>query len=641
MNYSNGQNPIRLRCLLLGLFLIPANNWWVFQLEGNWLAGFPTTISLFFNVMLFLAALAMVNGAIRRRWPGLSFNAAELVTIYSMLCMASAMGGLDMVLVLTPLLTHHSFGATSANNWAGLFDGKLPTHLLVTAPEAIEAFYEGGTTLYRAEHLLPWVKPVLLWTGFLTTLFFTTMCVNVLFLKQWTQKERLAFPIAELPLAMATRPGTLLLNRAFLIGAALAGALSMLNGLHHLYPDVPAIPVRAQDIDLTGLFRGMGHPWDAVGWFPVSYYPCVIGLSFLMPLDLMFSCWIFFLFWKAQRIAFAWLGVLPLLPNRFMEQEATGAYLGIVVGAVWIGREHLWNGLRSAWRSGQGKDDQPLSHRAACAGILFGFVALVLFASWAGLTPGLAALFFLLYLSISAGIARMRAACGPPTHDLHRAGPDEILTTTLGTQSLSGTSLGAMTLFFGFNRAYRGHPAAHSIEGFRLAEQTKGPQRIMFLAQLLGLFIGSLCAFWIFLHASYSNVTGAPNITSWRGQEGYGRLQRWIEHPVGPDTFAWLFYAFGFMVVLALPLLRAHLPGFPLHPIGFAVSSGWSMHLIWFPVLIGWACKRTVVRYGGRAGYQRALPFFLGLILGDYLVGGFWSLVSVISGKRGYVFWGG
>ncbi len=47
----------------------------------------------------------------------------------------------------------------------------------------------------------------------------------------------------------------------------------------------------------------------------------------------------------------------------------------------------------------------------------------------------------------------------------------------------------------------------------------------------------------------------------------------------------------------------------------------------------------AIIRYAGGAGYQTWMPFFLGLILGDYVVGGVWSLVSLITGEKMYAFW--
>jgi hypothetical protein len=484
---------------------------------------------------------------------------------------------------------------------------------------------------------------VLAWTGFLATLFITTVCINAVFIGAWTRKERLSFPIAELPLALATRPRTLCLNAPFLIGFSIAGGITLLNGFHFIWPDVPYIPVRFNELNLSYLFRGLGRPWDAVGWFPISWYPCVIGLSYLMPLELMFSCWFFFLFWKAQRVMVAWLGIEPALPKDFVYQQATGAYLAIAAGALWIGRRHIREVFREAWtgRRPVERREESVNPRVALLGAGLGFAGLVAFSLWAGLSLGLACIFMILYLAISLGISRMRATCGPPAHDLHFAGPDEILAATAGTSHMSGTSLGAMTAYFGFNRAYRGHPAAHSIEGFRLAQQTGGSQRIMLVAQAAALLLGTFCAFWVFLHVSYGSQTGAPRITFWRGQEGYGRLARWIDHPTQANPLAWLFYAIGFAVVSLLPILKLHWPGLPFHPIGYAISASWSMHLVWFPILIGWCCKGGITRFAGTAGYRRFMPFFMGLILGDYLVGGLWCLAGIITGKAMYVFWGG
>ncbi|MDP7253927.1 MAG: hypothetical protein QGF00_30275 [Planctomycetota bacterium] len=635
-------NPIRIRCILLGLLLIPLNAYWVFQIEGFWLAGWPTTISLFFNVVLILMAVTLLNAALRNIAPAYTLNAAELVTLYAMLCMSSAVTGLDFVMVVLPLLAHHIHGATPENNWAELFDGKLPLHLLVTSKEAISNFYEGKSSFYLPENFQPWIAPVLIWTGFLTTLIFTTMCLNIIFLKEWTQKERLAFPIVELPLAIATRPKELCWNSRFLWGLLIAGSITMLNGLHSYDPELfPAIPIRAYDINLSSLFRGLGSPWNAVGWFPISWYPCVIGLSFLMPLDLMFSCWFFFLFWKFEQVIFASFGVTPMLPKDYITQQATGSYLAITAGAIWIGREHLKRVMDGVIHGhGEELGGTQLNYRLAALGSTLGFIALVGFGIWAGISPVLSIIYFVLYLGLAMGIARMRATCGPPAHDLHFAGPGQIFVNTIGSENLDGNSLGAFALFFGFNRAYRGHPTAHSVEGFRLAEQTRGPIRMMFIAQALAVMFGCLCAFWVFLHVSYEAQTGAPRITYSRGYEAYGiRLQKWLTAPAEVNPLSWIFYVGGFLAVALMPLLKLKFPGLPFHPIGLAVSSSWSMHLVWLPIFIGWFCKTTIVKYTGGSGYRRCLPFFMGLIVGDYIVGGLWTMATWMLEKRLYSFW--
>ena len=41
----------------------------------------------------------------------------------------------------------------------------------------------------------------------------------------------------------------------------------------------------------------------------------------------------------------------------------------------------------------------------------------------------------------------------------------------------------------------------------------------------------------------------------------------------------------------------------------------------------------------GLKGYRRAAPFFLGLILGEFVVGSLISLLGVLLGTPTYVFW--
>jgi len=80
--------------------------------------------------------------------------------------------------------------------------------------------------------------------------------------------------------------------------------------------------------------------------------------------------------------------------------------------------------------------------------------------------------------------------------------------------------------------------------------------------------------------------------------------------------------------------------GFPLHPLGYAISSSWAIHLVWVPMLIAWVLKGLTMRYGGLRAYRQFLPFFLGLILGDCVMGSLWALVGLALNMRTYNFFG-
>ena len=57
------------------------------------------------------------------------------------------------------------------------------------------------------------------------------------------------------------------------------------------------------------------------------------------------------------------------------------------------------------------------------------------------------------------------------------------------------------------------------------------------------------------------------------------------------------------------------------------------------PLLIGWAGKVLIMRYAGPKTYHRAVPLALGLVLGEFTVGGFWTVLAMITHGRQYRFW--
>jgi hypothetical protein len=92
---------------------------------------------------------------------------------------------------------------------------------------------------------------------------------------------------------------------------------------------------------------------------------------------------------------------------------------------------------------------------------------------------------------------------------------------------------------------------------------------------------------------------------------------------------------------MILLFFRLRYFGFPLHPIGYAISSSWSINLVWLPMVIAWVLKGLTMRYGGLRSYRQFLPFFLGLILGDCVMGSAWALMSLLLNMRTYNFFGG
>jgi hypothetical protein len=59
------------------------------------------------------------------------------------------------------------------------------------------------------------------------------------------------------------------------------------------------------------------------------------------------------------------------------------------------------------------------------------------------------------------------------------------------------------------------------------------------------------------------------------------------------------------------------------------------MNSIWFSIFLAWAVKSIVLRYIGPKGYRTTRWFFMGLILGQFVVGGIWLVIDGFTGMTG------
>lgn len=73
--------------------------------------------------------------------------------------------------------------------------------------------------------------------------------------------------------------------------------------------------------------------------------------------------------------------------------------------------------------------------------------------------------------------------------------------------------------------------------------------------------------------------------------------------------------------------MKLRLSWWPLHPLGFAVSTSYSIGTLWLPMMIAWAAKLVTFKAGGLSAYRTMLNFFLGPVLGDFIMGCLWPIV--------------
>jgi len=289
------------------------------------------------------------------------------------------------------------------------------------------------------------------------------------------------------------------------MGFGSAFGLSILNGIHFLYPVVPELRVSMRDV---------GHyfttkPWNAVGWVPISLFPFAIGLAFFLPLDLSFSCWFFYVFRKLLRIAGTAVGVQNLPGFPYFNEQASGAWIALGLVALWVTRRHLRNVFKTVvgYRGIIDDSDEPMSYRWAVLGLISGMVFLILFSARMGISAWVSLALFSFYFILSIAMTRVRAELGTP-HEIYFVNPQEILIATIGTKHLSVENMTGVCSHYWWNRCYRNHQMPQQLEAFKMAEIFRMNRKKFPLVIMLASFISIATGFWIMVSIYYKEIVG-------------------------------------------------------------------------------------------------------------------------------------
>ena len=209
----------------------------------------------------------------------------------------------------------------------------------------------------------------------------------------------------------------------------------------------------------------------------------------------------------------------------------------------------------------------------------------------------------------------------------------------LGTKPLGARNLTLFSFYRFFNRAQYSHTMPHHLEALKLAERASVDNRRLTGAMALAIVVAPVATFWAYLHIMYTYGGNLTSTATWPGGEAFNRLQGWLTLPQLPNGHRVAFMGNGLGAASVLSALRTRFVGWPFHPIGYAVSGSWSMHTVWFCIFIAWAAKSVILRHGGVKAYRDAVPFFLGMILGEFTVGSIWTIIGISLNIRTHGIW--
>jgi hypothetical protein len=633
---------VSFRGIIIGLLLIIPNSY--FAIRTN----LPATSSIIYTAIINILILALINMSLKRFLPRMALKQGELAIIYAMLCASTVLVAHDFMRVMGPMLTHGFYYATPENEWKELFWDHIPRWLVNDDKSIIAGIYEGESSFYELRILKAWIGTILWWSAFFFAIIFTMLCLNTFIRRQWIDHEKLVYPIIRLPLDICREGGSskFFSNKLLWTGFGIAGFINLINGLNVIYRVIPAIPLRHADLGRYFTERPLG----AIARTPIMFFPYVTGIGFFMPLDLSFSYWVLYWFWKLQAIAASALGYsvghpLSMSKSIHTQSQASSAYLVIGIVGLWMARSHLKAVLGKIFRRKTSStigslDDshEPMRYRTAMMCLFLCLAFILIFCLRTGMSLWVILLFVTLYYMICISLTYIRAQLGPPVHQMFSQGPDALIPQLFGTRSLTKDDMVMLTFFQGFNISQRGNPMPHQLEAFKMSEQLRTNNRRMALAIILATAFGILVAFWAYFDLCYRYGIDTYRF-GWGTRWSFNRLNSWLTNPLTAEHGETLWKGFGAGFVVLLSILRTRFVWWPIHPVAYPLSSpGYGSDYTWSSIFISWLAKFLILKYGGHRMHSKASHFFLGLILGDCVVGGAWDIIGVTLNIRTYSF---
>ena len=643
---SDAEIGVTLRSILLGLGAVAIVNPWIPYSEyivrssRMNLSHFPVSIFI-----LFLFLLYVINPLLRVLPGARALARTEFLVVLAIGLLGSVIPGSGVLGFLLGAIATPYYFANPENRWSEFFHDHMDPWLVPPdADGAMRDFYEGAQP-GTAVPWEVWIPPLAWWMVFIAVTALVTACIAVILRKQWSEYERLTFPLLSPVLEMCPsdkRGEGLVKNGPYWIGFGLTLSLMLWNTLTFFWQILPEI-----NLSLPFFYFARGFP----PIFP-RFNLYIMGFAYFANVDVLFSMWFSHFIWYQipggilNRVGFAMdgrgdpYGSLTFSGAGWL---CFGAMFFFVFWGLWIGRRHLITVWQKAFDTNHPADDsrEMLSYRAAVFGILIGTPFLGFWLYQSGMS--VPAIFFYLLgtFVIYVGVARIVAQTGV----LFIQAPisAQVFTIyTLGARSLTTSTMTSLALSYTLTNYIRGLFMPALVHIAKLSESIRGATRRWLLGVVfLGAGVGCIAFILYVIPLGYER--GAFNFNDIPLKSGTNRIYPIIlSKIVNPFDTDWVrlgFFGGGAALMGILTLLRYRFSWWPLHPIGLTMCSTNVARSNQVSLFLVWAAKLLILKFGGVAAYRRFQPFFVGMLTG-YSIGVTLSfLVDAIwfSGQGHYV----
>jgi len=223
----------------------------------------PVTVYGF--VILSALALNPLLGKVRRSW---RLRPGELGLIFAMMLVACGIADGGLTRNFPRMLVHPVFLNQVNPDWQKTDALSYTPPVLFAGggaydKEVVENYFlpmgsPGRPIPASAVPWHAWAKPLGFWTPLILLGMLGAVCLAVLVHRQWANKERLRYPLAEMVSVLLRRDETgripIFRDRVFWTGFAILASLEIVNGLHVWFPSTIAIPMSFDFSPLRGAF---------------------------------------------------------------------------------------------------------------------------------------------------------------------------------------------------------------------------------------------------------------------------------------------------------------------------------------------------------------------------------------------------
>ena len=279
---------------------------------------------------------------------------------------------------------------------------------------------------------------------------------------------------------------------------------------------------------------------------------------------------------------------------------------------------------------------EPMRYRTAALGTLLGIAFLVGFCYRSGMSALFATAFFAIYFLILFGITRVRAELGPLTHGIPMLfGPFQLIVSAVGSQKIPAQTLIASAPHWTHTKGFQSQPMPAYLESFKLADRSGMDTRKLWKVCLLATTVSR--------HRHVLGVSGSQLQMGWTGSlagqcclqrdRAIAEATRWARcHIPQRDSLRPSIRVGGHCLAVTVSLVATA---------SAYVSAGRLLFL--FASLV--SLLRQLVNQGATSQVwwhpspiAKRFPLFLGLILGDFVLGSMWGIMGLLTGEPTYTF---